>query len=44
MENRVPITEEKKKLSHAKFYDKLAEVPAEKLAISDLLPMDPSKL
>ena len=44
MGNRVLITEEQKKLSYAKFYDKpLAEVPAEKLAILDLPPMDPSK-
>ena len=44
MGNRVPITEEQKQLSYAKFYDKpLAEVPAEKLAILDLPPMDPSK-
>ena len=43
MGNRVPITEEQKKLSYAKYYEKpLAPVPEEKLALLET-PMDPSK-
>ena len=43
MANRVPITEEQKKLSYAKYYDKpLAPVPAEKLPFGGT-PMDPEK-
>lgn len=40
-EQRVPITDEQRKLSYAKYYDKpLAEVPAEKLAYLEK-PIDP---
>ncbi|BAK47015.1 hypothetical protein CXIVA_10480 [Clostridium sp. SY8519] len=44
MGNRVPITEEQKKLSYAKyFYKELAPVPEESIRIAEAGPIDPSK-
>jgi hypothetical protein len=43
MKTRIPITEEQKKLSYAKYYDKpLAKVPEEKFKYLEA-PIDPSK-
>ena len=43
MGKKVPITEEQRRLSYAKYYDQdMAPVPSDKLALLET-PMDPAK-